>query len=117
MGQFARGPAHHPEKKILEYGFPIQAEPLRLVFIRMRLESDQVRHLRKNPGGRIREWDGPKDAESRVFTERDIPCAAIALFVQRKHDSAVSRRRVEGARGMAKVMFEVQDTETCGLTK
>ena len=37
--------------------------------------------------------------------------AAVALLVQREHQGAVGRRRVEGARGMAQMMFEVQHAQ------
>ena len=59
----------------------------------------------------MREWNGPKNSQARVLTERDTPRAAIALLVKSKHDGAAGRRCVESAGSMAEVMFEIEDAE------
>src|SRR5260370_6460018 len=106
MREFARGAPQQPEKKILEQGVAFKTEPLRLVFIRVRLEANQVRDLGKNPGRRMREWDGQKDAQPGVFAERDTPRASVALLVKRKHDGAVRCRRVDISCTLAQVLCE-----------
>ena len=111
MRQLPGRSAKKLEKKALEYGIAFQAKPLRFVFIRVRREANQIRDLRKNPRGRIRKWNRFKDFQLRAFAERDAAGAPVALLVQSEHDGALGVRRVEGAGGMAQVMFEVQDAQ------
>ena len=115
--QFSRRAAQHFQKQSLERGIAFEAQPLRLVFIRVGREADQVRDLRKNPRRRMRKRNRFENAQAVALAERNRAGAPVALFIKCKHHSAIGIGRVESAGCVAKVMFEVQDFEVRRLAQ
>ena len=56
-------------------------------------------------------WNRFEDSQLRAFAQSNASVVAVTLLVQGERDGAVSARRIEGACGMAQMMFEVQDAQ------
>src|ERR1019366_3362320 len=111
MRQFSRRTAKEPQEDIFKRGIGFQSKPLRFVLISMRRKANQIRNLRKNPSGRMRKQNRLDDFQLVAFADRDATGVAVALLIEREHQRVLERRREEGACGMAKMMFEVQNAK------
>src|ERR1039458_8309806 len=59
----------------------------------------------------MRKWNRLQSAQPRVLSQGDAPGAAVALLVEREHQSAFECGFIEGASGVAEVVFEAQNAE------
>jgi hypothetical protein len=83
----------------------IGREPHQLVLARIDLEAGIVGEGRIEQAERVREMDLFVDRELVAFAERDRRRGPLADAVEREHQRALVRRRIEGGRRMAQMVL------------
>ena len=87
-------------------------QPLHLVLIPMRAQTKERRNARIEPSKRIGKLHRAQRTDLVAFAERNLPAAARVAAVKRENQRAIEVGCVISARGMAKLMFVLQQLES-----
>ncbi len=91
------------------FRLPFAAQPLHLVLVPMRTQSEQRRDARIKPPERIGKLHRAQRTNLIAFAERNLPAATGVAAVERENQRTIEIRSVVSARGMAKLMFVLHE--------
>src|SRR5580704_11460176 len=104
------GLAQHVAEHFAICGFTSKAQPLRLVLLRMRNETEELGDSGVQPRQRVRVADVAQLAEPRPIADRDHAGSPVSIFVHGNDQGAFKRRKEESTGRMAHVVLNVRDS-------